>query len=91
MWKFRTSKRFQKSFNKLEKTTQKSFDTKVKELGNSPDPSALSDEKANTKKHGRVYIMRLNRSQRLAYRVYVSDNIIELVAVGDHKEVYDKD
>ena len=91
MWKFSTSKRFQKSFNKLEKTTQKSFDTKVKELGNSPDPASLSDEKANTKKHGRVYIMRLNRSQRLAYRVYVSDNIIELVAVGDHKEVYDKD
>jgi hypothetical protein len=51
----------------------------------------LADEYVLTRRHGRVYTVRLSKSYRLTFRVYFREKILEMVCVGDHKLVYGKD
>ena len=60
-------------------------------IGDSSDPRNIADENVLTRRHGKVYTLRLSKSYKLAYRVYFRERIIEIVSVGDHKEVYGKD
>jgi mRNA-degrading endonuclease RelE of RelBE toxin-antitoxin system len=91
MWQIRAPEKFSKYLEDLPDNERKAFDQIVLDLGDSSDPRKLADEYVLTKKHGRVYIIRLGKSYRLAYRIYFRENILEMVSVGDHKEVYGKD
>jgi mRNA-degrading endonuclease RelE of RelBE toxin-antitoxin system len=91
MWQIRAPEKFSKYLEDLPDNERKAFDQIVLDLGDSSDPRKLANENVITKKHGRVYTIRLSKSYRLAYRVYFRENILELVSVGDHKEVYGKD
>jgi mRNA-degrading endonuclease RelE of RelBE toxin-antitoxin system len=91
VWQIRAPDRFKKYLKDLPNSERKAFDHIVLDLGNSSDPRILADENVTTRKHGRVYTLRLSKSYRLAYRVYFREKIIEMVSVGDHKEVYGKD
>jgi addiction module RelE/StbE family toxin len=90
-WKVNASNRFLKYQDDLPDKERNTLDHIVLDLGNSPDPRRLADENIVTRRHGRVYTLRLSKSYRLAYRVYFREKIIEIVSVGDHKEVYGKD
>jgi mRNA-degrading endonuclease RelE of RelBE toxin-antitoxin system len=91
MWQIRAPEKFSKYLEDLPDNERKAFDQIVLDLGDSSDPRKLANENVITKKHGRVYTIRLSKSYRLTYRVYFRENILELVSVGDHKEVYGKD
>jgi len=91
MWQIRAEERFQKYLDKLPSDERNTFDSIVIDIGNSKDPRKLADEYVQTKRHGRVFTTKLSKSYRLGYRVYFKENIIEMVCVGDHKEVYGKD
>jgi mRNA-degrading endonuclease RelE of RelBE toxin-antitoxin system len=91
MWQIRAPEKFSKYLDDLPDNERKAFDQIVLDLGDSSDPRKLADEYVLTKKHGRVYTIRLGKSYRLAYRIYFRENILEMVSVGDHKEVYGKD
>lgn len=91
MWQIRAPEKFSKYLEDLPDNERKAFDQIVLDLGDSSDPRKLADEYVLTKKHGRVYTIRLGKSYRLAYRIYFRENILEMVSVGDHKEVYGKD
>ncbi len=56
------------------------------ELVKSGKPETLGEYK----KHLRVYGYKLDNSNRMLYNVRYSDNTIELIRIGDHKEVYGK-
>jgi mRNA-degrading endonuclease RelE of RelBE toxin-antitoxin system len=90
-WQIRAPERFSKYLEDLPSTERKAFDQIVIDLVDSQDPRRLADENVVTRRHGRVYTLRLSKSYRLAYRVYFGEKILELVSVGDHKEVYGKD
>ncbi len=58
-------------------------------LGNSEDPTTLGE-----RKHGRFkycYSFKLTKSYRLLYRVFIEEKIIQLIALGDHKELFGHD
>lgn len=91
IWQIRAPDKFSKYLEDLPFNERKAFDQIVLELSDSSDPRRLADENVVTRRHGRVYTLRLSKSYRLAYRVYFREKIIEMVSVGDHKEVYGKD
>jgi mRNA-degrading endonuclease RelE of RelBE toxin-antitoxin system len=90
-WQIRAPEKFSKYLEDLPDKERKAFDQIVVDLGDSSDPRRLADENVLTRRHGRVYTLRLSKSYRLAFRVYFRERILELVIVGDHKEVYGKD
>lgn len=90
-WQIRAPEKFSKYLEDLPTNERKAFDQILIDLGDSLDPRRLADEYVLTRKHGRAYTLRLSKSYRLAYRVYFSEKIIEMVSVGDHKEIYGKD
>ena len=91
VWQIRAPEKFEKYLEDLPNSERKAFDQIVLDLGNSSDPRRLADENVTTRRHGRVYTLRLSKSYRLAYRIYFREKIIEMVSVGNHKEVYGKD
>lgn len=61
----------------------------ILDLTNSDDPTILGE-----RKHGRFkycYSYNLTKSYRLLYRVFFKENIIQLIAIGDHKELFGRD
>ena len=90
-WQIRAPEKFSKYLEDLPSNERKAFDQIVLDLGESLDPTKLADENVVTRRHGRVFTLRLGKSYRLAYRAYFLEKIIEMVSVGDHKEVYGKD
>jgi mRNA-degrading endonuclease RelE of RelBE toxin-antitoxin system len=91
IWQIRAPEKFSKYLEDLPTNERKAFDQTVLDLGVSSDPRRLADEYVTTRKHGRVYTIRLSKSYRFAFRVYFHERILEMVSVGDHKEVYGKD
>jgi mRNA-degrading endonuclease RelE of RelBE toxin-antitoxin system len=87
----RAPEKFSKYLEDLPTNEREAFDRIVIDLGDSSDPRMLADEYVLTRRHGRVYTVRLNKSYRLAFRVYFREKILEMVSVGDHKLVYGKD
>jgi mRNA-degrading endonuclease RelE of RelBE toxin-antitoxin system len=62
----------------------------MKEIILEEDPTFAATFKKGTK-YGHVYVTELSSSYRLAYTVNYNTKTIEIVRVGDHKEVYGKD
>jgi len=91
VWQIRAPAKFSKYLKNLPDTDRRAFDQIVIDLGDSSDPRNIADENVLTRRYGKVYTFRLSKSYRLAYRVYFRERIIEIVSVGDHKEVYGKD
>jgi mRNA-degrading endonuclease RelE of RelBE toxin-antitoxin system len=91
IWQIRAPEKFSKYLEDLPANERKAFDQIVLDLGDSIDPRKLADEYVPTRRHGRIYTIRLSKSYRLAFRVYFREKILEMVSVGDHKEVYGKD
>jgi mRNA-degrading endonuclease RelE of RelBE toxin-antitoxin system len=91
IWQIRAPENFSKYLEDLPTNERKAFDQIVLDLGDSTDPRRLADEYVLTRRHGRVYTVRLSKSYRLAFRVYFREKILEMVSVGDHKDVYGKD
>jgi mRNA-degrading endonuclease RelE of RelBE toxin-antitoxin system len=89
-WQIRRVEDFSKYLKKLGSDELNLFKQHVKDLTEENDPTRLG-EFVPTRRHGRCWILRLNKSYRLAYRVDFNNNIILLVAVGDHKEIFGKD
>lgn len=54
------------------------------------DPTFAATFKKGTK-YGHVYAAELSSSHRLSYTVNYNTKTIEIIRVGDHKEVYGKD
>ena len=91
MWQIRYQKKFSKFYAKLSDEEQKLLDNLIFTLASSDNPNQLSHELIVTRLFGKVLITKLNSSCRLAYSVFHKENIIELIAVGDHKTVIGKD
>jgi len=67
----------------------KNYKTAVVELASSKDPTKLGE-----KKHGRFkycYAYSVTKSYRLVYRVLVDKNIIQLIDLDDHKNLFGRD
>jgi mRNA-degrading endonuclease RelE of RelBE toxin-antitoxin system len=74
-----------RQYKKLGPTEQKHYHNAMKDLGLAKDPRRVGKYEDNG-----CYSYRLTKSSRLIYRVFVREKAIQLVAVGDHKEVYGK-
>jgi mRNA-degrading endonuclease RelE of RelBE toxin-antitoxin system len=91
LWKVDEPESVLKRYKKLGSTEKKQYKETVKSLMLSENPTRNA-EFVPTRKHGRCWVLRLTGSYRLAYRVYWPPNkIIQLIAVGDHKEILGKD
>jgi mRNA-degrading endonuclease RelE of RelBE toxin-antitoxin system len=74
-----------RQFKKLGHIEQKHYRQAILDLALSRDPKRLGKYEDNG-----CYSYRLTKSSRLIYRVYSQQKFIQLVSVGDHKEVYGK-
>jgi mRNA-degrading endonuclease RelE of RelBE toxin-antitoxin system len=82
---------FSKCLRDLDATALKNFDSRVKDLESSHDPTSFA-EYVPTRTHGRCWVRRLTKLYRLAYRViHENDGIIQLITTGDHKKIFGRD
>ncbi len=66
-----------------------SYKQAIIDLTDAVDPTTLGE-----RKHGRFkfcYSYNLTKSYRLLYRVFFEEKIIQLIALGDHKELFGRD
>jgi mRNA-degrading endonuclease RelE of RelBE toxin-antitoxin system len=78
---------WKKQVKALPHHTQKKLLSFMNEIIFEKDPAFAATFKKGTK-YGHVYVTELSGSYRLAYTVNYNTNTIEIVRVGDHKEVY---
>lgn len=90
-WKIQREEKFSKYLKGLGNTVLENLYAIVKDLENAEDPRKLGIPQKQTKKHGICYAVHLTSSYTLAYRVYFTEKIVQLVVVGDHKLLYGKD
>jgi mRNA-degrading endonuclease RelE of RelBE toxin-antitoxin system len=90
LWQIDESEDVVKQFKKLGSFEKTKYREIVRQLASDEHPRRFG-EFVPTKKHGKCWTTRLTKSCRLAYRVYEDIKTIQLVYVGDHKEVYGKD
>lgn len=66
-----------------------SYRQAITDLTNCDDPTSL-----DKRKHGKLkfcYSYKLTKSYRLLYRVFRTEKIIQLIDLGDHKELFGRD
>ncbi len=90
MWHIDEPEHVSKQFRKLGSAEKKQYRETVRNLASEEHPNNFG-EFVPTKKHGKCWVTRITNSYRLAYRVYQDTKIIQIVAVGDHKEIFGKD
>lgn len=84
MWEFERKLKFKRQYKKFnDKDTVKKA---LLELAHSEKPETLGEYKI----HLKVYGYRLDNNNRMLYNVRYSDRTIELIRLGNHKEVYGK-
>jgi len=86
LWSFERTDKFIKQSEKLDTITKKKLRDALKILAKSEKPSSLGDYKKSLG----IFAYKLNQSVRLLYAINWNDEIIELIRVGDHKQVYGK-
>lgn len=84
-WQIDEPEHVLRQFKKLGYIEQKHYRQAIQDIALSKDPRKLGKYKDNG-----CYSYRLTKSSRLIYRVYYQQKVIQLVSVGDHKEVYGK-
>ena len=77
--------KYKKQYRNLDSFVKKLVERALTDILNSDSPYELGE----FKKHSNTCTYRLNKSNRLMYKVY-PDRIV-LLAVGDHKAVYGSD
>jgi mRNA-degrading endonuclease RelE of RelBE toxin-antitoxin system len=87
LWSFEKKNKFKKQFKLLSPEFQAKVKSALIELATSQDPTTLGIFKPSMG----VYAYELNRGYRILYNVRFVDYVIELIRVGDHKEVYGRD
>lgn len=85
MWEFDTKSKFKKQYKKFNK--KDAVKKALKQLSSSEDPRVLGIYK----KHLQVYAYEIDAKNRILYNVIDEKNTIELIRLGDHKEVYGND
>ncbi len=90
MWQIDESEYVVKQFKKLGSVEKIKYRDIVKQLASDEHPRKFG-EFVPTRKHGKCWTTRLTQSCRLVYRVCEDTMTIQLVSVGDHKEIYGKD
>jgi len=86
LWQFEYSTKFVKQYGKLDPDLKTKVDDIIEILEKSEDPRKLG-----VFKQGRlrgVYAYELGKKYRLLYNPRFNDMTIELIRVGDHKDVY---
>ncbi len=89
-WDISREKHFCKSIKKIDKNIYKNFREILQTIASSDNPRSFG-EFVPTNRHGKCHVARINDSYRLVYRVFQKERIIQLVLIGDHKEVFGKD
>lgn len=87
MWQFEYQNKFIKQYKKLNSALQETVKKALTEMANSDNPLKLG----NYKKHLKAFAYDLDSSNRILYNVRFPDNMIELIRVGNHKQVYGTD
>jgi mRNA-degrading endonuclease RelE of RelBE toxin-antitoxin system len=90
LWGIDETEHIAKQFKKLGSVEKKRYCEEVSRLSLSEDPTTGA-EFVPTRRHLKCWVLRLTKSYRLAYRVDHANKTIQLVSVGDHKEIYGKD
>jgi mRNA-degrading endonuclease RelE of RelBE toxin-antitoxin system len=85
LWQIDVPDNVSRQYKKLGPIEQKHYRSAIKDLGLARDPRRVGKYEDNG-----CYSYRLTKSSRLIYRVFRGERVIQLVAVGDHKEVYGK-
>lgn len=88
-WHFNKPKEFRDQAQALPKSLRPRLTEVMTELSTTPNPNSLGKKKHT--KYGVCYTVRLNDSYRLAYISHHATHRIEIIRVGDHKDVYGKD
>lgn len=89
-WDINRETNFSKYLKKKNSIIISNFRSRVKVMADSEDPRSFG-EFVPTYKHGKCWVTRITESERLAYRIFWKEKIIQLVILGEHKEVYGKD
>lgn len=90
-WRIVASDLFIKQLKKYSRNTKvrKKLNEMLKLLQQAYDPRRIGDRKAGQLKD--VYAAKLSRSIRLVYKVFNDRREIQLIGIGDHKQVYGHD
>lgn len=89
-WQLERPNDWQKQLDKLPFHVAKKVFGIILELENLQDPRIFSVYEKNLR-YGSAFILRFDKSYRLAYRVDFDKHIITLLRVGDHKTVGSKE
>jgi mRNA-degrading endonuclease RelE of RelBE toxin-antitoxin system len=87
LWTFEYSSKFIKQYKNLSSHLQEKITTALTSLESNVNPLELGVYKANMK----AFAYDIDKSHRILYNVRFSDGVIELIRVGDHKQVCGKD
>ena len=88
-WKIVEPERVRKKFHSLGEPQKSLFKSKLKDFKTCEDPRSLG-----TFKKGRLvncYVTEVTKSFRLKYSVDISQNIIYVLDIDDHKNIYGQD
>ena len=86
MWEIETKSQFRRQLKNLSPELQNQVRFALTKLQNIENPKTLGEYK-----HGlRVFAYDLDKSNRILFNVRYDDRVIELIRVGDHKNVYGK-
>lgn len=91
MWKVKEDKIVSKRLKKFrsDKEVLKGYLNALGDLGESNDPASLG-----TRKHGRLkfcYSYNVTKSHRIIHRVLRDERVIQIMDLGDHKDVFWRD
>jgi mRNA-degrading endonuclease RelE of RelBE toxin-antitoxin system len=90
LWEIDETEHIARQFKKLGSVEKKRYREEVSRLALSEDPT--TDAKfVPTRRYLKCWVLDVTKSYRLAYRVDRVNKVIQLVSVGDHKEIYGKD
>jgi addiction module RelE/StbE family toxin len=87
LWNFEYSNKFIKQYKSLSSILQDKVTKALATLESSVNPLELGIYKSSMK----AFSYKIDKSYRILYNVRFNDGIIELIRVGDHKQVYGKD
>lgn len=89
VWNVNYPDNFDNQFRKLPANVKLQFLHRVAEMIELEDPSKIGIWKKT--RYGPAFVVDLNDSYRLSFLIHREHRIIQVLRIGDHKQVYGKD
>jgi len=86
-WKINEPSDIRKTFRKLGKSEKNQYRTAIRTLAESEDPKVHGNYKNNLG----CFTYNITKSFRITFDIDYENRIINIIKIGDHKQIYGKD